>query len=131
MSETNKPENAPLPSPIFIALLGRCPRCGKGKLFKGFLSLQKKCSQCGLDYGFADSGDGPAVFVILIAGFIVIGLALYVEVAYQPPIWVHAVLWLPIGIGVPLLLLRPFKAILVALQYRYGAQEGRHADHDS
>jgi uncharacterized protein (DUF983 family) len=68
--------------PIGRGLRGRCPRCGDGHLFKGFLSLRLKCEHCGLDYGFADSGDGPAVFVILIAGFVVVFAALITEVLY-------------------------------------------------
>ena len=75
--------------PIGRGLRGRCPRCGDGHLFKGFLSLRPKCEHCGLDYGFADSGDGPAVFVILIAGFVVVFAALITEVLYQPQYWVH------------------------------------------
>ena len=74
----------------------RCPRCGKGKLFDGFLTLAPRCEACGLDYSFVDAGDGPAVFVMFIAGFIVVGSALVVEVMYEPPYWVHAVLWLPL-----------------------------------
>ena len=85
---------------------------------------------CGLDFEFAQSGDGPAVFIILIAGFIVTGAALLVEVAYRPPMWLHALLWLPLGLGLPLLMLRPFKATLVALQYKYRAGEGRMDDGD-
>ena len=68
----------------------RCPRCGKGKLFQGFLTLRPRCDVCGLDYGFADAGDGPAVFIMFLAGFIVVGAALVIEVVYQPPFWVHA-----------------------------------------
>jgi uncharacterized protein (DUF983 family) len=112
-------------SPLYAGLLGRCPRCGKGRLFHGYLAVPERCEVCGLDYAFANSGDGPAVFIVLIAGFIVTGAALLVEVSYQPPLWVHAALWLPIGIGLPLLLLRPFKATLVALQYKFRAEEGR------
>ncbi|MGF1619863.1 MAG: DUF983 domain-containing protein [Rhodomicrobiaceae bacterium] len=112
-------------SPLYAGLLSRCPRCGKGRLFRGYLALAERCEVCGLDYASADSGDGPAVFIILIAGFIVTGAALLVEVSYQPPLWVHAALWLPVGIGLPLLLLRPFKATLVALQYKFRAEEGR------
>jgi uncharacterized protein (DUF983 family) len=115
-------------SPLYAGLLGRCPRCGKGRLFHGYLAVPERCEVCGLDYAFANSGDGPAVFIILIAGFIVTGAALIVEVSYQPPLWVHAALWLPIGIGLPLLLLRPFKATLVALQYKFRAEEGRLDD---
>ena len=71
--------------PIGRGLSGRCPRCGKGRLFRGFLTLAPRCERCGLDYSFADSGDGPAVFVILIAGFVVVGAALVVEMLYEPP----------------------------------------------
>jgi uncharacterized protein (DUF983 family) len=112
-------------SPWVAGLLCRCPRCGKGPLFDGFLSLAKRCRVCGLDYSFADSGDGPAVFIMLIVGFIVTGAALIVEVLYSPPYWVHAALWIPLAIGLPLLILRPFKATLIALQYANKAQEGR------
>lgn len=115
-------------SPLYAGLLGRCPRCGKGRLFHGYLTVPERCEVCGLDFAFANSGDGPAVFIILIAGFIVTGAALFVEVSYQPPLWVHVALWLPIGIGLPLLLLRPFKATLLALQYKFRAEEGRLDD---
>ena len=73
-----------------------CPRCGRGKLFRGFLTLRPRCEACGLDYGFADAGDGPAVFIMFLAGFIVVGAALVVEALYHPPYWVHAVLWTPL-----------------------------------
>lgn len=111
--------------PIGRGLRGRCPRCGDGKLFRGFLSLQKTCERCRLDYGFADAGDGPAVFVILIGGFIVVFAALITEVVYQPPYWVHAVLWLPLILVVTLVPLRAIKGLLIALQYHHKAAEGR------
>ena len=111
--------------PIGAGLAGRCPRCGKGKLFAGFLTLAPRCEQCGLDYGFVDSGDGPAVFVILIAGFIVVFAALIVEVLYQPPFWLHAALWLPLILLTTLAPLRPVKGLLVALQFHHKAEEGR------
>src|SRR5712692_9765009 len=97
------------PSPYMAGLAGRCPRCGKGRLFSGFLTVKPRCEACGLDFGFADSGDGPAVFVILIAGFIVAGLALVTEVKYEPPLWVHALLWGPVILLVTLGPLRPLK----------------------
>ncbi len=112
-------------SPWVAGLLCRCPRCGKGALFDGFLALAKRCSVCALDYSFADAGDGPAVFIMLIVGFIVTGAALIVEVLYSPPYWVHAALWIPLAIGLPLLILRPFKATMIALQYANKAAEGR------
>jgi uncharacterized protein (DUF983 family) len=114
-------------SPLFAGLLARCPRCGKGPLFKNVLELRDRCSGCGLDYRFIDTGDGPAVFAIFILGFLVLGLALYVEFTYEPPVWVHAVLW---GVATPLfalVLLRFLKAGLIALQYKHKAEEGRLA----
>ncbi|HEV7337932.1 MULTISPECIES: DUF983 domain-containing protein [Bosea] len=113
------------PSPFSTGLAGRCPRCGEGKLFDGYLKLRPRCSACGLDFAFADSADGPAVFIMLIAGFFVLGLALYVEIAYEPPIWLHLALWLPLALVTCLGLLRPMKGIAVALQYVNRAQEGR------
>src|SRR6516162_11122387 len=92
--------------PIGRGLRGRCPRCGEGRLFQGFLSLRPACERCGLDFSFADAGDGPAVFVILIGGFIVVFAALITEIVYQPPYWVHAVLWLPLILIVTLAPLR-------------------------
>jgi len=110
---------------ILAGLACRCPRCGKGKLLQGFLTLRPRCETCGLDFAFADSGDGPAVFIILIAGFIVVGAALVTEIAYQPPIWVHAVLWGPLILIVTLGPLRPLKGLMIALQYHHDAAEGR------
>ena len=111
--------------PIGRGLRGRCPRCGEGHLFQGFLSVRPTCEHCGLDYTFADSGDGPAVFVILIAGFIVVFAALIIEIVYQPPYWVHAALWLPLILIVTLAPLRLVKGLLIALQYHHKAAEGR------
>jgi uncharacterized protein (DUF983 family) len=110
---------------ILAGLSCRCPRCGKGKLFDGFLTLRPRCEVCGLDYGFADAGDGPAVFIMFLAGFIVVGAALITEVVYQPPFWVHAVLWLPLILLVTLGPLRPMKGLMIALQYHHRAGEGR------
>jgi uncharacterized protein (DUF983 family) len=117
--------------PIARGLSGRCPRCGGGRLFNGFLTLASRCERCGLDYSFADSGDGPAVFVILISGFIVVGAALIVEVMYQPPYWVHALLWGPLILATTLLPLRPMKGLLIALQYYHKAAEGPAAGGDT
>lgn len=122
MSNPLHPEGRP---PIAAGLAGRCPRCGRGHLFQGFLGLAPRCDQCGLDYDFADAGDGPAVFVILIGGGVVVALALWVEAVYEPPLWVHAVLWIPAILVVTLGLLRPLKGVMVALQYHHRAAEGR------
>jgi uncharacterized protein (DUF983 family) len=103
----------------------RCPRCGKGKLFAGFLTLRQRCDACGLDYDFADAGDGPAVFIMFFAGAVVVGAALITEILYQPPYWVHAVLWLPLIFILTLAPLRPMKGLMIALQYHHKAAEGR------
>lgn len=108
-----------------FSLAGRCPRCGEGKLFGGYLQLAPGCTACGLSYDRLDQGDGPAVFIILIAGFVVCGLALWVEVNYEPPYWVHVVLWTPLILAITLGLLRPLKALMVQQQYRTRAEEGR------
>ncbi|MDT3684510.1 MAG: DUF983 domain-containing protein [Pseudorhodoplanes sp.] len=113
------------PSPIVAGLTCRCPRCGRGKVFQGFLSLRPRCDQCGLDFSAMDSGDGPAVFIILLAGFIVVFAALITEVVFQPPFWLHAILWLPLVLAVTVLPLRPMKSLMVALQYHHKAAEGR------
>jgi uncharacterized protein (DUF983 family) len=119
---------SPPPSPFVCGLTASCPRCGQGKLFAGFFALAKRCGNCGLDFGFADSGDGPAVFVSLIGGFLVLGAALWTELLYEPPFWVHLVIFLPLTLIVCLGLLRPLKALLIALQYRNKAEPGRLKD---
>lgn len=113
------------PSPLTAALTCRCPQCGEGKLYQGFLTLRPRCDACGLDYSFVDAGDGPAVFVILGAGFVVVFAALLVEVLVRPPFWLHALIWLPLILVTTLVPLRPIKALLIALQYRHKAAEGR------
>jgi uncharacterized protein (DUF983 family) len=110
-------EAGPILSPIVTGLRCRCPRCGKGALFEGLLAVRARCTMCGLDLGGHDSGDGPAVLAIMILGFIIVGLALVVEVKYEPPFWLHALLWLPLTLGLGILLLRPLKAWLVAEAY--------------
>ena len=113
------------PSTAQAALLGRCPRCGGASLFSGYLKVAPRCASCGLDYTIFDAGDGPAVFVILIVGAIVAGSALFVEVKYEPPYWVHAVLWLPLILVLSFVMLRLVKSTLLVLQYKHKAGEGR------
>jgi len=97
----------------------RCPRCGEGRLFTGLLNVRPSCAACGLDLSQQDAGDGPAVFVILLLGLVVVGLAAIVEIKFAPPIWVHLVLWTPLILGGAILMLRPLKAGLIALQYKH------------
>ena len=122
--------DAASPSLLRSALLCRCPRCGEGRLFAGFLDPAPRCEACDLDYRFVDSGDGPAVFVILVVGFVVVAAALVTEVKYAPPYWVHAALWAPMILILSLGLLRPLKAAMIGLQYRHKAHEGRLAERE-
>lgn len=108
-----------LPSVFAAGLTCRCPQCGSGLLFQSALSLDvvPRCTACGLDYSFADSGDGPAVFAIMLLGFLMLGAALILEFKAGPPWWVHAI-WAPVTFGLALGMLRPMKATLIAMQYR-------------
>ena len=112
-------------SPFVTGLAGRCPRCGKGPLFAGFLTVAPGCSHCGLDFGFANSGDGPAVFIIFVVSPLIIAMAFIVEALFHPAPYVHLIIWLPVTVILCLALLRPFKAVMIALQYRHDAKEGR------
>ena len=94
-------------------------------MFNGYLTLAPSCNVCGQNFDFADSGDGPAILVMLVTGFIIVGAALYVEVVYQPPYWVHAIVWGTVALVLPLLLLRSFKGVLIALQFQHKAEEGK------
>jgi uncharacterized protein (DUF983 family) len=114
-----------LSSAIWRGIVGRCPRCGQGRMFSGLLTVAPGCQACGLSYGFADTGDGPAVFVMLFAGFLIVGLALFLEVVYEPPYWVYFAVFPPLTILVCLGLLRPLKGVLLSLQYRNKAEQGR------
>lgn len=115
-------------NPVSSAMAGNCPRCGQGKLFKGFLGLRNECGNCRLPFQFADSGDGPAVFVIMIVGFVIVGLVLWLELAYAPPIWVHMALWLPLTTVLAAGILRPLKGMMIGLQYKHQAEEGKLDD---
>src|SRR4051812_5620986 len=113
------------PPALSTGLRGLCPRCGRGRLFNGFLTVRPKCEVCGLDFAFADSGDGPAFFVMSVVGILVCALALFVEFTYEPPIWLHLVLWSSLTIVLSLVLVRPAKGLMIALQYFHRAEEGR------
>ena len=117
-------------SPIKTGLACRCPRCGRGPLFAGFLTVAERCTDCGLDLRKADSGDGPAVFLIFILGFVVVPLALLLESAVAPPYWLHLVLWPPVILGGTIGLLRPMKGVLIALQYHHRASDSGTEDYD-
>ncbi|MEM7123869.1 MAG: DUF983 domain-containing protein [Pseudomonadota bacterium] len=109
----------PTLSPFGTGLRGRCPRCGRGKLFDGYLRVADRCDVCGLTLSHEDAGDGPAVFIILIYGFVMAALAAWVELSYEPPFWVHGIIFGPLIIVGSILLLRPFKGVMIALQYKH------------
>ena len=101
-----------------------------GALFRGYLSVAERCNACGLDLRKADSGDGPAVFIIFILGFLVVPLALIVELRFEPPMWLHMTIWPVLIVGGALGLLRPMKGVMIALQYRHKASESGHVKYD-
>jgi uncharacterized protein (DUF983 family) len=110
-------DRAPV-GPFSAGLRCRCPRCGRGRLYDGVLSVAPVCAACGLDLAKHDSGDGPAVFAIFILGAVVTPLAFVLEELAAPPLWVHLAVWTPVILGLAILLLRPMKATLIALHYK-------------
>lgn len=120
------PPAAPrLPSPFVVGLLCKCPNCGEGPLFQGFLKPVSRCESCGADLSFAADTEGPAVFIILIVGFVIVGAAAVVEALFHPAPMVHLVLWLPSTVILALALMRPLKATMVALQFQHKVEDRR------
>jgi uncharacterized protein (DUF983 family) len=121
MAHTGVPDASYYPplSPFATGLRCRCPRCGQGRLFSGFLNVAERCNVCGLDLKRSEAGDGPAVLLIFFLGAVVVALAIWVEIAYQPPIWVHAAIWPAVILVAALVLLRPLKATMVGLEYKH------------
>ena len=111
--------------PVRAALSGRCPRCGKGKLFTGLVKFAPPCASCGLDFRAFNVGDGPAAFLTLVIGVIVVFLAMWLELSLSPPLWVHILLWTPVVTVATVGSLRYAKAVLIALEFRNKAAEGR------
>lgn len=112
-------------SPAVTGLAGKCPRCGRGRLFDGYLKIAPGCASCGLSFAFADGGDGAAWFVMLFVCVVGVGSILGIEVAYSPSFWVHALAALPLLVMLPLVLLRPVKGVLINQQWKTDAREGR------
>ncbi len=115
----------PMLQPSHTGMKGKCPRCGKGALFDGYLTVAKACKSCGLDFSFADAGDGATWFVMLFTCVVGVGSILGVEIAYAPSWWVHVLLAIPILIIAPILLLRPVKGWLIAQQWKMDARQGQ------
>jgi uncharacterized protein (DUF983 family) len=112
-------------SPVSAGFNCRCPRCGRGRLFSSYLKVSGTCDSCGLALGAMDSGDGPAVFVMFIVLIITMPLVFLVWAVFEPPIWVHAILWPIVVIGLSLWLLPPAKGIMIGLQFKHQAGEHR------
>ena len=123
-------ESQPAVSPVRAGLNCRCPRCGQGALFKGLLEVRPQCEVCGLDLSKADSGDGPAVFIILILGAVVVLLALLLESLISPALWVHMALWPAVIVAGSIWMLRPAKSLLIALQFKNKAEDTGQLESD-
>ena len=105
-------------SPLTTGLGCKCPRCGRGSLFTGLLDVRDRCARCDLDLSHHATGDGATVFVILILGALAVGMAIWLETALEPPIWVHLVVWIPVISIMSVVMLRPFKGILIGMHYK-------------
>jgi uncharacterized protein (DUF983 family) len=114
--------------PIRAGLLCRCPNCGRGPLYAGFLEVVDRCRACGFDFTRLNTGDGAAVFIIQIVGFPVVFGALAVEIAFAPPMWLHLLVWPALAVVGSLALMRPGKGVMIALQMRNRAAEARNDD---
>jgi uncharacterized protein (DUF983 family) len=113
------------PSVLAAGLGCKCPNCGQTPVFRKFITFRDRCEACGADFSISDTGDGAAFFVMFAALILIVPTAMFTELAFSPPGWVHIVLWPPITFGFCLLCLRPVKATLFALQWRHKAGEAR------
>jgi len=113
----------PQVSVLQASLTCRCPRCGRGRLFRSLLEVRDQCESCGLDLRQSDSGDGAAALVILVLGAFIVGLAFWVEFHFTPPLWAHAIIWPIVTVPLAVLMIRHAKAALVAMQFRHRSSE--------
>ena len=127
VSATPDPPIAAAP-PVAAALKGLCPRCGAPGLFSGAVAFAPQCRQCGLDFSAYNVGDGPAAFLTLILGTVIVGLAVWLQLAFDPPLWVQMLVWIPVALVLTVLALRVAKAALLGAEYRNAAREGRIED---
>jgi uncharacterized protein (DUF983 family) len=116
------------PPPVQAAIMGLCPRCGERSLFAGMVAFAAKCGRCGLDFTVFNVGDGPAAFLTLILGTIIVGLAIWLQLEFDPPLWVQMIVWIPVALILTVLALRVAKAALLGAEYRNAAREGRIED---
>ena len=121
-------DNEGQPGLVPAALFGLCPRCGARTLFAGLASFVPKCRACGLDFAQFNVGDGPAAFLTMVIGALIVGLALWVQLAFEPPFWVHVMLWVPLTAAAVIWGLRAGKGALLAAEYQRGAKEAGDSD---
>lgn len=108
-----------------VALKGLCPQCGAKTLFAGVARFADSCPACGLDFSSFNVGDGPAAFLTLIIGTVIVALAITLELTLHPPLWVHMLIWIPVTAAAVMAALRLAKGALIAAEYRNAAREGR------
>ncbi len=128
MTTQNDPRPAPSMPLLQAAAKGACPRCGASTIFAGPVRFASSCRQCGLDYEQFNVGDGPAAFLTLIVGAVMVALALVLELKVHPPLWLHVLLWTPLTVLAVIGSLRLAKGALLILEYRNKAREGRIVD---
>lgn len=118
----------PTPNPFISGLRCKCPRCGIGSVFSGFLTIRPTCAHCSFDLAKSDPGDGPVVFILLIVGSIGCFGLLFTEMTFHPPAWMELAFWLPMMAVLSLAALRPFKATMIALQFTNAASQASNDD---
>ncbi|HKT85125.1 MAG TPA: DUF983 domain-containing protein [Novosphingobium sp.] len=128
MAQSREPNTGGQPETASAALLGLCPRCGARTLFQGMVGFAPRCPACGLDFGQFNVGDGPAAFLTLIVGAVIAVLAIWVQLAFEPPFWLHVLLWVPLTTALVVGGLRIAKAWLIGAEFRRRAGEGRLKD---
>ena len=116
----------PPPLPLFVAgTRGLCPRCGERTIYAGLIKFADRCSACGLDFTQFNVGDGPAAFLTLIIGTIIVAAAVFLQVAYSPPVWLQMLIWVPVTAAAVVASLRVAKGVLLIVEYRQAAHEGK------
>lgn len=118
------------PAPLEAALKGLCPRCGARTLFVGPVAFAERCRACGLDFAGFNVGDGPAAFLTLIIGAVIVTLAIALELTLHPPMWLQLMIWIPVTGAAVVGALRVAKALMLGLEFRNAAREGRIKERD-
>jgi uncharacterized protein (DUF983 family) len=111
------------PGVAAASLTCRCPRCGKGGLFSGLIRMAPSCPCCGLDFTRVDIGDSFVVPTLMVLGTFVVAAAMWVDFTYRPPLWLHAVIWPPVILGLALIMIRALKSFFAVQQYHVRKSE--------